>query len=138
VSRYPDAPKSLFPLPRVGADLPEEECDPASVTAPQTLIGEFLCVSTKTRPDLAYDVSWMGSRATKNPKKVVQLGSQMIGYLRDSCEVGLLYKREIDGDQHPEILAFPRSATFCAWGSKIPTGSSGVLCSGKALPLSVL
>lgn len=80
----------MFPFPRVDADLPEEECDPASVTAAQTLIGELLWVSTKTRPDLAYGVSWMGSRATKNPKKAVQLGSQMIGYLRDSCEVGLL------------------------------------------------
>ena len=91
LDRYPDVPEALVPIART-EDVEELPPEPAEVKRAQTLVGELLWVSTKTRPDVAYAVSWMGSRASKCPKKVCQLGRQTLGYLKATVGHGLLYQ----------------------------------------------
>ena len=74
-------------------DVEESPPEPADVKRAQTVVGELLWVSTKTRPDVAYAVSWMGSRASKCPKRVCQLGRQKLGYLKATVGHGLLYQK---------------------------------------------
>ena len=87
LERYPNLRECSVPLAR--AEDCEEGPDAAAVKQAQTLVGELLWVSTKTRPDIAFAVSWMGSRATKNPKKVCQMGMQTLGYLKGTVGHGL-------------------------------------------------
>ena len=68
LDRYPDVPEALVPIARI-EDVEESPPEPEDVKRSQTLVGELLWVSTKTRPDVAYAVSWMGSRASKCPKR---------------------------------------------------------------------
>ena len=68
LERYPDVKESLVPIGRV-EDGEESPPDPSDIRRiAQTLVGELLWLSTKTRPDVAYAVSWLGSRASKCPR----------------------------------------------------------------------
>ena len=52
------------------------------VPGAQKCVGEVLWLLTRSRPDLMYGVSRMGSNVLKNPVKVMELGDQMKGYLK--------------------------------------------------------
>ena len=52
------------------------------VRGAQKCVGEVPWLLTRSRSDLLYGVSRMGSNVLKNPVKVMELGEQMKGYLR--------------------------------------------------------
>ena len=58
----------------------EEGVTALEVKAAQKVVGELLWVVTRSRPDLMYVVSKMGSRVTKSPRMVVKVGDQMNVY----------------------------------------------------------
>eukprot|EP00435_Cladocopium_sp_Y103_P067189 s204_g29.t1 len=62
------------------------------VRGAQKVVGEVLWLLTRSRPDIMYGVSRMGSNVLKNPVKVMELGEQMKGYLRRTQEEGLRYQ----------------------------------------------
>ena len=57
----------------------------------QTVTGELLWLSIRTRPDIAFVVGVMGRWSTKNPAMVLQLGADCISYLYGTRHVGLIY-----------------------------------------------
>ena len=123
MDRYPDVPEALVPIART-EDVEESPPEPAAVKRAQTLVGElFLWVSTKTRPDVAYAVSWIGSRASKCPKKVCQVGRQTLGYLKATVGHGLLYQKCQEADRGPDgNLALCRDANTLEVHSDVSFG----------------
>ena len=64
----------------------------------QKLVGELLWVVTRSRPDVMYSVSKMGSNITKNPKGVIETACQTKGYLIGKEEEGIGFKK-IEGEE---------------------------------------
>ena len=125
LERYPEVKESLVPIGRLD-DSEESPPDPADVRRAQTLVGELLWLSTKTRPDIAYAVSWLGSRASKCPRKVCQAGLQTLGYLKRTLGHGLLYKKCQEADRGPDgKLAFCRDANTLEVHSDASFGPGG-------------
>ena len=57
----------------------------------QTIAGEVLWLTTRTRPDLCFSIQRMSSLSTKNPAKAVQFGIRMLRYLKGTEDYGLKY-----------------------------------------------
>eukprot|EP00435_Cladocopium_sp_Y103_P044422 s3371_g12.t1 len=85
----------------------EETIEVSDVRAAQTIVGELLWASCRTRPDLAYGVSWLGRMVTKAPRRVRQYGEHMVGYVKSALEMSLSYGK-CPGPTEDENLAFPR------------------------------
>ena len=85
VSRYPDLQPRQVPLPKLDdVDLEDEILLQEDVKKCQTIIGELLWLSTRTRPDLSFAVAYLGSRVTKCPKRVLKLAHHVVGYLMNT------------------------------------------------------
>ena len=93
LSRYPDVKPCTYPLPKLSEDQEEEKIDPKEVKKCQAIVGELLWLSTKTRPDLSYAVSYLGSRVAKAPRRVLSLANHVLGYLKYTVDFALEYKR---------------------------------------------
>ena len=117
--------ESLVPIGRV-EDGEESPPDPSDIRKAQALVGELLWLSTKTRPDVAYAVSWLGSRASKCPRKVCQAGMQTLGYLKRTLGHGSLYTKCQAADRGPDgKLAFCRDANTLEVHSDASFGPGG-------------
>ncbi|CAE7275199.1 RE1 [Symbiodinium sp. CCMP2456] len=57
----------------------------------QTLVGQLLWVSNRTRPDLAFGVSMAGQKITSNPAESLARAEHLIRYLRHAPRMGLSY-----------------------------------------------
>ncbi len=73
----------------------EEGVVASEVKTAQKVVGELLWVVTRSKPDLMYVVSKMGSRVTKSPRMVVRAGDQVRGYLKSTQEDGIIFKKRI-------------------------------------------
>ena len=81
------------PITRDQGQLPdqEEHRTPELVKLAQKATGEMLWLVTRTRIDLMYAVSKMGSNVTKSPRKVLQIYEQIKGYLKKTVYHGLCF-----------------------------------------------
>ena len=70
---------------------------------------ELLWLSIRSRPDLAYGVSWMSQNITKNPETVAKVGLEMLEYLHGTSEVGLIYEPCEENHGAEDELAFRRT-----------------------------
>ena len=93
LNRYPDVKPCTYPLPKLSDDQEEENIDLKDVKKCQAIVGELLWLSTKTRPDLSYAVSYLGSRVAKAPRRVLTLANHVLGYLKHTVDVALEYKK---------------------------------------------
>ena len=82
-----------IPITRDQSQLPEEESDvtPELIKAAQKATGEMLWLVTRTRIDLMFAVSKMGSCVTRSPRKVLQIYEQIKGYLKKTIHHGLCF-----------------------------------------------
>ena len=82
-----------IPITRDQSQLPEEESDvtPELIKAAQKATGEMLWLVTRTRIDLMYAASKMGSCVTRSPRKVLQIYEQVKGYLKKTVNHGLCF-----------------------------------------------
>ena len=71
------------PLTKADSELPEEG-QPAieSIRQAQTVVGDLLWLSIRTRPDISFAISQLGRQANKRPKWVVKTAQQPFGYLK--------------------------------------------------------
>ena len=92
LERYPEVRPKQYPLPKLSEDVVEEVINPADVKKCQAVVGELLWLSTKTRPDLSYAVSYLGSRVSKSPKRVLELSEHVLGYLKTTVDFALEYR----------------------------------------------
>lgn len=83
----------------------EEGVTSSEVKAAQKLVGELLWVVTRSRPDLMYVVSKMGSRVTKSPRMVLRAGEQVRGFLKFTQDHGLIFKKkEMEASQQMDVF----------------------------------
>ena len=85
------------------------EVSPEAIRRAQGLVGELLWLSIRSRPDLAYGVSWMSQNITKNPEAVEKVGREMLEYLHGTSEVGLMYEPCEENHGVEDELAFRRT-----------------------------
>ena len=70
------------------------ECDRRQVREAQALAGSLLWLSTRSRPDLAYGVAALSRLMTKNPKRAIEIGHNLLAYVKGSPG-DMHYPREI-------------------------------------------
>ena len=58
------------------------ECDRRQVREAQALAGSLLWLSTRSRPDLAYGVAALSRLMTKNPKRAIEIGHNLLAYVK--------------------------------------------------------
>ena len=80
----------------------------------QKYVGEALWLATRSRPDLAYCVSRMGSNTTTAPSAVKETFQQMLGYLQSTENEGLKYQT-LEGES-PKVVAYS-DASFAPGGT---------------------
>ena len=93
LSRHPSVTPTAVPFQGVPNEEPEAEVTLEDVRRAQGVVGELLWVSVRSRPDLAYGVAWMGRQVTRTPKRVLEYGCQMLGYLKTTLSWSLHYGR---------------------------------------------
>eukprot|EP00435_Cladocopium_sp_Y103_P033495 s2459_g8.t1 len=140
VGRYDGIAMKSSPMPANLDESLEETIEVSDIRAAQAIVGELLWASCRTRPDLAYGVSWMGRMVTKAPRRVKQYGEHMIGYVKSTLEMSLSYGK-CPGPTEDENLAFPRSmqrleihsdASFAPAGGK---GHQGLIAMYGGVPV---
>ncbi|CAE7231186.1 RE1, partial [Symbiodinium sp. CCMP2456] len=78
--------------------MPEEgEYTEAELKAAQQCAGELLWVSQRTRPDLGYVASLVGSLSTKAPRRAVQIAEKTIGFLQRTIDQVLVMQADGSG-----------------------------------------
>ena len=81
---------SVFP------EEPEEGITEEKIRRAQKQVGELLWLVTRTRPDLSYTVSRMGSHVTKHPDQVDKIFDHTIGFLKETTDDGICFDVETD------------------------------------------
>ena len=74
--------------------MPEDQITPEEIRGAQKAVGELLWLVTRSRPDLSYSVSKMGSLVTKSPRAVIKIYEQVVGFLMNTIEEGLRFETE--------------------------------------------
>lgn len=93
-----DQPESC-PLPKLtDEEQAEEQYTAEDLRSAQSVVGELLWLSTRTRPDLSFGVGLLGRWVHKKPRAVTQLGMHMMKYVYATQTWGLVYERCRDGD----------------------------------------
>ena len=69
----------------------EKETSEEAVKRAQRSVGEMLWLVTRSRPDLMYAVSRMGSSITRAPERVQEVAMQVKGFLQATKEEGLRF-----------------------------------------------
>eukprot|EP00435_Cladocopium_sp_Y103_P075272 s90_g55.t1 len=84
------------PITRDQAVMEPDEETPSleKVRQCQKEVGEILWLVTRSRPDLMFATSRMGSHVTKGTSSVLDTAKQVRGYLQRTCGEGLVYEEE--------------------------------------------
>ena len=96
--------------PVAKSDPPEEPevATAEDVRAAQALTGELLWLSIRSRPDISYGVGMMGRNALKNPRWSMNLGVQLLEFLKGTPTVGLVYGPCDSSHGEADQLSIPR------------------------------
>ncbi len=86
------------PLPKIHESEEVEQFSIQDVRAAQTLVGEVLWLSTRSRPDLAFAVGALGRMLHKRPQYTLKLGEHLMRYLNHTKTWGLRYRKCQRGD----------------------------------------
>ena len=89
-------PQKKVPLWKEPDFIPQETKEISQVREAQRIVGELVWLSTKSRPDLMYVISKMGSMITRNPEAVPQMAQDVWAYLADTYDQGLRYQAPSD------------------------------------------
>ena len=83
----------------------EGEYSEGELRVAQQWAGELLWVSQRTRPDIAFAASLVGSLATRAPRRAAQVAEKVLGFLQRTLDLALVYDNDNSG------LAWPPSVT---------------------------
>ena len=97
VERHPDVKNVDVPAGKMElSEEPEEDRTPEEVKEAQVALGELLWVSTRTRPDVAFAVGLASRMVAKYPKKALSVAKQILGYLKNTDDVGIIYQKRME------------------------------------------
>ena len=91
---------------------PLEDATTESVKEARAVTGALLWAVTRSRPDLMFPLSKMSQYAVKSPRRVVELGAQVLAYVKHTLDYGIDFLAQpgpVFGS-HGQ-LAMPRSPT---------------------------
>ena len=112
VARYGISQSEAIPIPKIEESEGPEEFTISDLRKAQSVVGELLWLSTKSRPDIAFGVGALGRMVHQRPKYVYELGIHILKYLFGTLEYGLVYRKcpqgDLGGDDH---LQLPRSTS---------------------------
>ena len=93
MTRHDDPPERTTPLDKIGDHTScEDGCpQPHLVKQAQGLAGELLWLVVRCRPDLSYPVNLMWQCMLKNPQLALNIGAQILGYLKSAKHWGIKY-----------------------------------------------
>jgi len=97
LKRYEVQGVEPYPLPKV-EDGEDEEPYLKALRRAQTLVGELLWASTRTRPDIAFATGLLDRLAHRRPNYVNTLGEHLLKYLQGTTDYGLNYQPGDDTD----------------------------------------
>ena len=107
LKKYDITQEESCPLPKVPDDeeTVEESYSVEDLRRAQSIVGELLWLSTRTRPDLAFGVGLLGRLVHKRPQLVAKLGLHMLKYVKKTSSWGLIYEkcREADLGEDGEL-----------------------------------
>ena len=120
VARYGITSAEAFPLPKIEESDGPEEFSIAELRRAQSIVGELLWLSTKSRPDVAFATGALGRMVHQRPNYPYGLGLHILKVLYGALEYGLLYKGCVQGDLgSSDHLQLPRSNS-CLCGHFLP------------------
>ena len=95
----------------------------------QKEVGELLWLVTRTRPDLMYSVSRMGSMVLTAPKRVLEIGRQVRGFIKGTMLERLKFQ---PGSDEEGVLEVYTDASFSP-GSEDSHGAVAVCLNGAPI-----
>ena len=120
VHNLPSVRKDIIPISKDLALFAVEEGEgdytEAELRTAQQWAGELLWVSQRTRPDVAFTASLVGSLATRAPRRAAQIGEKALGFLQRTIDQCLVYDSDSSG------LAAFSDASFAPEGGRSHTG----------------
>lgn len=86
----------LVPITREQASWtePTTPATPELIRQAQREVGSLLWLVTRTRPDIMFSVSKLSSLVTRDPKKALDISTQIKGYLKGTVHEGLEFSCE--------------------------------------------
>ncbi|CAE7227139.1 GIP [Symbiodinium sp. CCMP2592] len=96
----------------------QQEYDGADLRRAQSIVGELLWVSQRTRPDISHTTALLASWSTKDPSLVYKLGIRMLHYLYGTLDHQLV----IEASPGEENLQCFTDASFSPYGSRSYSG----------------
>ncbi|CAE7750154.1 unnamed protein product [Symbiodinium sp. CCMP2592] len=94
----------------------EGEYTQEELRSAQQWAGELLWISQRTRPDVAFTASLVGSLATRAPRRAVQIGEKVLAFLQRTIDLSLIYEGDGSG------LTAYCDASFAPEGGRSHTG----------------
>ena len=100
-----------IPITRDQAMMEADQGNPTAegIRKCQKIVGEVLWLVTRTRPDIMFAVSRMGSNVTKATSAVIETAKQVWGYLKKTSGEGLKFEEE---EQEEVIINVSSDASF--------------------------
>ena len=118
--KMPDRRRDLVPIAKESATfIAEDNEGPQSeeeIRLAQQVAGELLWISQRTRPDIAFACSLIGSLATRAPRRAVDIGYKVLAFLQRTKDRRLVYEGSI-----PILGAFV-DASFAPDSNRSHTG----------------
>ncbi len=112
VARYGISQLEAVSLPKIEESEEKEEFSMADLRKAQSIVGELLWLSTKSRPDIAYGVGAIGRMVHQRPNYAYEMGVHILKYLFGTLEHGLIYRKCPQGDLGgTDQLQLPRSTS---------------------------
>ena len=130
IAKYEGTREKKIPITRDQALLEEkgkeEDIKVENVKMCQKAVGEVLWLATRSRPDIMFSVSRLGSGVTKQPSDVLEAAAQLRGYLLRTSMEGL--KFEVDGNEDPIINVYT-DASFAP--NSLESHGAFIVCLGS-------
>ena len=143
VNKYDELKVKKIPITKDHASLSVPEVTPTADTVKlaQKQVGECLWLVTRSRPDIMFAVSKMGSLMTRDPIKVSAMMDQLLGYLKLTEREGLVFKKN---ENEEKVISAYSDASFapegeCSHGCSIITyNGTPVLWKSSRQPMVTL
>ena len=106
---------------------PEEGVRPSELKEAQAPAGELLWLAVRSRPDIAFSVSLMSRKLSKNPRWAVKVGMGVLEYLAHTPNHGLIYglceadrgfMNSLPIARHPRLIETYADISFAPQGSR--------------------
>ena len=103
LARYEVQGTEVAPAPKI-VEGEDEVMDLQALRQAQTVTGELMWLTGRTRPDLSYSVGLMSRALHRRPKYVGEIGRHVLRYLNGSPDDGLTFKSSQGTIEEPLVI----------------------------------